>query len=225
MYIIRKFSTMPFQLHHKHCRLFSLAALAHARCAAFVRGDVLRRVLTAWIVLALGCSAIDASAGYNVWTSDYTFTRSELQAGVASRFPRDVRYGELFVVRLSNPQLSLDPANNRIVTRIDARVSSQLFGGPPVDGVLSVSSGLKYDSAARAVRLDRPVVERVDVAGMPQQSANQMSAIGNLVAQQVLTDYALYTFTPEQLQLNGQRFEPGAISITGTGIKVEIRQL
>lgn len=213
---------MPYAIFDRHRRLFAVLCV---RLAATMRSIALRRTLATGIALTLACGAIDARAGYNVWTSDYTFSRGELQTGVASRFPRDIRYGELFVVRLSNPQLSLDPVNNRIITRIDARVSSQLFGGPPVDGVLSVSSGLKYDSASRAVRLDRPVVERVDVAGTPQQTANQMSAIGNLVAQQVLADYALYTFTPDQLQLNGQHFEPGTISVTDTGIKVDIKQL
>jgi hypothetical protein len=131
----------------------------------------------------------------------------------------------MFEVRLSNPRLALDPAGNRIVTTIDARVTSQLFLAAPVNGVLTIDSGLKYDAAARAVRLDRPVVERVDVAGMPASYAQQMNDIGNVVATQILTDYPLYTFKPEELQLNGQRFEPGAITVTADGIKVDIRQL
>jgi hypothetical protein len=184
-----------------------------------------RRVLLAAAAIAFSFGSAGAYAGYNVWTGDYTFSRQELQSGVKTRFPRNLRYLDMFEVRLSNPELALDPAANRIITKVDARVSSPLLLAAPIDGVLTINSGLKYDAAARAVRLDRPVVERVDVAGVPAAYAQQMNEIGNAVAAQVLADYPLYTFKPEELQLNGQRFEPGAITVTADGIKVEIRQL
>lgn len=186
---------------------------------------LLRSALPGALAAALAFGSATAYAGYNVWTGDYTFSRQELQSGIKSRFPRNLRYLEMFDVRLSNPELALDPAKNRIVTKINARVTSQLFFAAPLNGVLTINSGLKYDAAARTVRLDQPVVERVDMDGMPASYAQQMNDIGNVVAAQVLADYPLYTFKPEELQLNGQRFEPGAITVTADGIKVEIRQL
>ena len=200
-------------------RIGHLLMTAAAHCSS--APALLRTGLLA-AALVLGTHA--AHAGYNVWSSDYTFSRQELENGVRSQFPHDVTYMQLVAVRLSNPRLRLDAANNRVITKVDAHVSSQ-FLAAPLDGVITVSSGLKYDAAARAVRLDRPVVEQVDAPGLPAAYAQQMNDIGKATAGQALDNYPLYTFTPEQLQLNGQQFEPGAITVTPDGIKVEIRQL
>jgi hypothetical protein len=172
----------------------------------------------------LACGACAAHAAYNVWTSDYTFTRQELENGVKSRFPQDLQYLQVVQVRLSNPVLSLDPSGNRIITKVKAHVVSP-FLASPVDGTLTISSGLKYDAAAHAVRLDRPVIERVDAPGMPPAYAQLLNDVGKNAAEQALTDYPLYTFKPEELQLNGQQFEPGAITVTAEGLKVEVRPL
>ncbi|HEY4318179.1 MAG TPA: DUF1439 domain-containing protein [Herbaspirillum sp.] len=178
-----------------------------------------------WVLAAtLACGACAAQAGYNVWTSDYTFTRQELENGVKSRFPQDLRYLQVVEVRLGNPELSLDPARNRIVTKVKAHAVSP-FLASPVDGFLTISSGLKYDAAARAVRLDRPIIERVDAPGMPPAYAQLLNDVGKSAAEQALADYPLYTFKPEELQLNGQQFEPGAITVTADGLKVEVRPL
>ncbi|MDB5775670.1 MAG: rane protein [Herbaspirillum sp.] len=182
-------------------------------------------LFAAAIFAALALPGPAAYAGYNVWTSDYTFSARELQTAIQTRFPRDLRYMDLFNVRLSNPQLTLDPAGNRIVTKLDAGVTSLLLAAAPVNGVLTIDSGLKYDAATRTVRLDRPELKQIEVPGMPAAYAQQMRDIGNTVAVQVLDNYPLYTFKPEELQLNGQRFEPGAITVTDAGLKVEIRPL
>jgi hypothetical protein len=175
------------------------------------------------LILAFG-SATTATAGYNVWTSDYTFTKQELENGIKSRFPQNLQYMQIMEVRLSNPALALDQAGNRVITKVNAHVSSP-FLATPVDGLLTISSGLKYDASAHAVRLDRPVLERVDAPGLPAAYVQQLNDIGKTAAAQTLNDYPLYTFKPEELQLNGQQFEPGAITVTGDGIKVEIHPL
>lgn len=180
--------------------------------------------LLTMLVLCAGLTMTNANAGYNVWTSDYTFTRQELENGVKSRFPQDLAYMQVAAVRLSNPALQLDPGNNRIVTKVNAHVTSP-FLSMPLDAVLTVSSGLKYDAVARAVRLDRPVIERVEAPGLPTAYAQQMNDMGKMAVEQALSGYALYTFQPEELQMNGQQFEPGAITVTADGLKVEIRPL
>jgi hypothetical protein len=175
--------------------------------------------------LALGASlacATGAWAGYNVWTGEYTFTRDELQGAVDQRFPTTLRYGQVLDVRLTHPRLVLDEASNRVTTQLDARVSNTLLPAPPLNGTLSLNSGIRYDAARRAVLLDNPSVERVDVTGMPAEYGPQLNAIGNVVAQQVLRDYPLYTFTPEQLRMGGVEVVPGDITVLRDGIKVKI---
>ncbi len=176
------------------------------------------------------CTTLLAVAGsswgaYNIWTNEYTFARQDLQSAIATQFPRKLRYMEIFEVNLSNPRLSLDAQNNRLVTTVDAQIDNQLLLARPVTGTLAISSALKYDAAARAVRLDTPTVDKIDIAGVPAQYAPQLNALGNSAAEQILKDYPIYTFKPEQLEMNGKRFEPGAITVEKDGIKVEIKPL
>lgn len=166
--------------------------------------------------------AVSAWAGYNVWTGDYTFSRQELQDAVDKRFPARLRYAQVLDVQLTHPRLLLDEANNRVTTQMDAQVSNTLLPAPPINGTLSLSSGLRYDPAKRAVLLDNPSVERVQVAGMPAQYGEQLNAIGAVVAQQLLRDYPLYTFKPEELHVAGKDVEPGAITVLADGIKVQV---
>ena len=166
--------------------------------------------------------AASAWAGYNVWTGDYTFSRQELQDAVDKRFPARLRYAQVLDVQLTQPRLLLDEANNRVTTQMDAQVSNTLLPAPPINGTLSLSSGLRYDPAKRAVLLDNPSVERVQVAGMPAQYGEQLNAIGAVVAQQLLRDYPLYTFKPEELHVAGKDVEPGAITVLADGIKVQV---
>ena len=132
---------------------------------------------------------------------------------------------QLFEVTLSNPRLSMNSHSNRVISVVDLQIDNKLLMSKPVNGTLSLSSALKYDAAMRAVRLEQPVVEKIEVNGVPPQFAGQLNAIGNAAAEQILKNYPIYSFKPEQLELNGKRFEPGNITVVDNGIKVEIKPL
>jgi hypothetical protein len=180
------------------------------------------------LAMAAAASSVPATAAlaaFNVWTSQYSFSRQELQGGMTAYFPRELQYLELVNIRLSDPLLKLDGVANRVVTRVNARISSPALLPAPMDGVLVVSSGLKYDAASRSVRLDRPRLERIDVPGVPAPYAAEINAIGNAVAEQFLANYPLHTFLPEELRLDGRLFEPRNITVTDSAIVVDIRLL
>jgi hypothetical protein len=186
----------------------------------------LRRTLTGLLLSAamLG-AAWPSQAAYNVWTSEYTVKQQELQTVIEAQFPRKLRYLQIIELNLSNPRLSLNPASNRLITTVDAQIDNKLLMSRPVTGTLSMSSSLRYDAATHAVRLDAPAVERIDIPGLPAQYASQLNEIGNTAARQVLNNYPIYTFQPDQLEMNGKHVEPGAITILDDGIKVEIKPL
>ena len=81
---------------------------------------------------------------------------------------------------------------------------------------------MKYDSQARAIRLHNPTVDGIEFGALAAPYLHQLNEIGAIVAQRVVKDYPIYTFTPEQLHLNGQMFESGAITVQTDGIAVEI---
>jgi hypothetical protein len=172
--------------------------------------------------LVFAASALGtAHAAYNVWTGEYTFTKAELQSAVDQRFPTTLRYGELVSVQLSHPRLVLDEATNRIATKVDAAMTNTVIPSPPVNGTMTLNSGLRYDATQRAVLLDNPTVQDVQVQGMAQYS-QQLNAIGAVVAEQLLKDYPLHTFKPEELRFNGKDVEPGAITVAPDGIRVQV---
>ncbi len=178
------------------------------------------------IVLAAGgvalCSALPAAAGFNLWTNEYTLSLQELQAALQRKFPYNYRYKLLVDVRLTNPKLRLDATNNRVTTEMDATINNPLMLDQPFNGTLALNSGLRYDSAQRAVLLEKPAVERFDVEGMPAQYSRKMNKIGSVLAEELLHGYPLYTFKPDQLRFRGLDFEPGTITVLSDGISVQV---
>ena len=165
-----------------------------------------------------------ANAGYNVWTNDYTLPLADLQTAIERKFPARLRYAEVFEVYLSNPRLTLNVTENRVITLMNLKVISNLLLAAPLTGTLALSSRLKYDPSGRAIRLDAPSVDRINVDGFAAQYAQQLNAIGAVVAQQVLNDYPIYTFKPGELRLGGKTFEPGTITVQSDSIVVQVKE-
>jgi hypothetical protein len=174
--------------------------------------------------MAMAIAAVLVACMPTGWTGDgYTFSRSQMQEALARKFPFQRRFLGFFDVTLSNPQVSLDPARNRIAIQADARVESGLFR-EPLTGPLAVSSGLHYDAPTRSIRLDQPSVDRFDLQNVPGGVGPQISAIGSLIAGQLLNDYAVYTFKPEQLKVAGIAVEPGTITVLPEGVHVQAKR-
>ncbi|WP_240756019.1 twin-arginine translocation signal domain-containing protein [Pandoraea sp. XY-2] len=136
------------------------------------RRDALRLTAAGLLGLALAPLMRPANAAYNIWTGEYTMTRQDIEAAVGKRFPTTLNYGQLLSVELTHPKIGFNPQANRVITQIDAQLQNVLLQGQPLAGVLSLSSALKYDPVKRAVLLDNPNVERVNVNGMPRHTTN-----------------------------------------------------
>lgn len=192
------------------------------------RRKLIRAMLTTAITATAAVAGMTvtptASAGYNVWTNDYTLPLIDLQRAIERKFPTRLRYAEVFEVYLSNPRLTLNVAENRIITLVNLKVVSNLLLPTPLTGTLALSSRLKYDPLARAILLDAPSVDRINVDGVGAQYSQQLNAIGAVVAQQVLNDYPIYTFKPEELRLGGKTFEPGTITMQSDSIVVQVKE-
>lgn len=164
-----------------------------------------------------------AWAGLNFWTGEYTASQSELQAMIASQFPRSQRYAEFVRVTLSDPQLGLNAAANRAAVTARVSIESPLLGAGPVDGIVSLSSSLRYDAAARALRMEQPKVERVELQGVSGGDAERLQQIGGLIAQELLQGQVLRTFTAEELSFGSKTYEIGDITVLTDGIKVQLK--
>ncbi|MDM0028534.1 DUF1439 domain-containing protein [Variovorax saccharolyticus] len=182
-----------------------------------------RRLLGALLGGAALSAPLAALAGFNFFTSEYTASRDELQAQVAKRFPVQQRYAEIFTVSLRDPQLSLDARNNRAAITAVLTIASPLLKPSSVEGLVSVSSALKYDAAARALRLDRPQADRIELQGLSGRDAERLQQIGAVVAQELLRDQPLRTFKPEELTVGRKTYEIGDITVQDDGITVALK--
>jgi hypothetical protein len=151
----------------------------------------------------------------------YTFSQQQVQDAVQRKFPYQRTVSQVLDVALTNPVVGLRPDANRVSVRIDARLASP-FMPQPVSGVLTLSSQLEYDAASRSVVLKSPSVDNVTVSGDAQAYSQQINQAAALLATQLLTNYPVYTFKPEQLQFAGVNYEPGTITVLTNGIRVQI---
>jgi len=180
-----------------------------------------RRLVGATLLAAVLPASAPAFAGFNFFTNEYTASRVELQAQIVKHFPVAQRYAELFTVGL--PQLSLDARGNRATVTAVLSIASPLLRSSPMEGIVSVSSALKYDAATRSLRLDQPKAERLELQGVGGRDAERVQQIGALVAQELLRDQVLRSFTAEELTVGRKTYEIGDITVVDDGIKVQLR--
>ncbi|TKC91728.1 DUF1439 domain-containing protein [Trinickia terrae] len=191
--------------------------MIHAK-APTRRRFLLAACAAASITVSLGACA---TATFPFIPDHYTFSREQAQEAVQRKFPFQRTVSQVFDVTLSNPVVGLLPETNRVSVRVDAHFASP-FLRQPVAGSFTLSSQLAYDSASRSVVLKEPSVDSVNVDGDSRAYAQQISAAAGLLATQLLTNYPIYTFKPEQLQFAGVNYEPGTITILTNGIRVQI---
>ncbi|RQT80088.1 DUF1439 domain-containing protein [Burkholderia cepacia] len=151
----------------------------------------------------------------------YTFSRGDVQKAVARKFPYQKTVAQVVDVSLANPAVNLLPDQNRVAVQLDAHFASP-FLRAPVSGKFTVSGQLAYDAPSHSVVLKSPAVDSLALDGDAQMYAQQVGAAAGLLATQLLTNYPIYTFKPEQLQFAGVNYEPGTITILTNGIRVAI---
>jgi hypothetical protein len=176
-----------------------------------------------------GCSALGitvsltacATPTFPFIPSHYTFSQQQVQDAVQRKFPYQRTVSQVFEVALTNPAVGFLPDTNRVSVKLDARFASP-FMPQPVSGIFTLSSELAYDAASKSVVLKSPNVDNVSVSGQAQAYTEQINAAAAALATQLLTNYPIYTFKPEQLQFAGVNYEPGTITILTNGIRVQI---
>jgi hypothetical protein len=192
------------------------------RPAAPTRRRFLLAALTGCTALGISVSLVAcATPTFPFIPSHYTFSQQQVQEAVQRKFPYQRTVSQVFEVALTNPVVGFLPDANRVSVKLDARLASP-FIQRPVDGVFTLSSELAYDAASKSVVLRSPSVDSVSVTGQAQAYSQQINAAAAALATQLLTNYPIYTFKPEQLQFAGVNYEPGTITILTDGIRVEI---
>lgn len=144
---------------------------------------------------------------------------TRIQQSLERRFPFNNRYLELFDIRVTNPRVSMLPDSNRVLARMDTSIAPP-FLQRSWTGNLAISGELRIDPSRSAVVLGDPRVESFDVDGLDTLYANRITRIGSLLAEEMLADYPLYTFHPEDLRVAGRSYYPARITTRGDALVV-----
>lgn len=170
------------------------------------------------LVIVLSTLLLGSCAGL-LGPRSVDISMAQLQDAMNRKFPFNSRVLELFNINLTNPRLAMQPETNRIVTMMDASVAPP-FTNKSWTGNFTLSGRLAIDPAQRAVVLADPRMENFVLNGIGGPYAAQINKVGALLAEQLLKDMPLYTFSPEDFRYGGASFVPSQIATKASGLVV-----
>ena len=145
----------------------------------------------------------------------------KLQAGLERRFPLDSRMLDMLNVRLSRPQLALQPELDRVALALDASVSPP-FMSQSWNGSLAFSGRLYVDPGRSAVMMAEPRVERLDFGAGSGLAERHVAGVANGMIGMLAREFPVYSFKLEDLRYAGVQFVPTRIRTTQRGLLVTL---
>lgn len=183
-----------------------------------------RRRACSW---ALAAAA--ALAGCAALPQQITLSEAELQAQLARRFPVQRSVLELIDLQLSDPQLRLDAASNRLSTELTLRALERRGSGRSLQGRLALDYGLRWEPADASVRLVDPRVAGLQFEQLPEGWARRAELLQRMaapLAERLLDDLVLYRVPDQRLRaLRAAGLQPGELKLTPAGLQISIEPL
>ena len=177
-----------------------------------------RPLLKSTAAAFIACGAL-ASCSTLIGPRDVNVSLAKMQQGLERRFPIDKRVLSVLDVKLTHPQLSLQPERERVALSIDASVAPP-FIRQNWRGNLAMSGRLVLDPQRNAVYLSEASVDKVSIDGMDESQQRQFAKVASLVADQLMHETPIYTFKPDELRYAGVQFVPTHLRTTGNGLTV-----
>lgn len=116
----------------------------------------------------------------------YRFSEQQLQEKLNSKLPFSRRYLLIFEVTLDKPRISLVDGSDRIAAGLDIILNIHVSNSAtPLGGTVDVSGKLAYDSGKGEFFLTDPVIEKLEVQGIPEKYTKKAS----IVIAQALGDF------------------------------------
>jgi hypothetical protein len=171
---------------------------------------------TTLLCALLVCGLLTACASM-VGPRTVAVPQERLQRSLDQRFPLNQRVLAVFDLQLSQPQLRMLPADDRVELALAATLSSPLMKNS-TRGRLLLSGRLLLDVTRNAVYLADARVDRFSVDGLDDARQRQLAAVATTLADRVVRDLPLYSFRPEELRYAGVQFVPGDLRVTATGL-------
>lgn len=157
-------------------------------------GSSRRRSLTALLLLAASL------AGCAAWLGPRTIVISdaELSQRLATRFPLERRWLELFELRMSNPRVSSDARSGRLRVEVDIGVGQRLIDHHLAARLL-VSVRPRYEAGDHSIRITDVSVDARQIDGAAASMLGGAAPWVSALLAQVLEDRTIYRLNASQL--------------------------
>jgi hypothetical protein len=169
-------------------------------------------------LLAAGCAGVFAPRSIDI-------EQSRIEQAMARSFSFDARWLGLVDLSAQAPRLRLLPERDRIAADLAVSGGGRLFA-QPLEGAISVESGLRYEPSDASLRLVDVRVERFAFSGLPELGVVRADRLAALVAEQALDGLVLYTLSEaQQEKLKSRGVRPGAVHVTPRGLSIALEPL
>ena len=150
---------------------------------------------------------VAATIAWFVWGQRYTlvFTQQQLEEKLFQKFPFEKNYFHIVGLRFEKPVLRLQERSNRltfgcdVITNLTVELKDQAIPGH-VRGSATISGLIRYEPEQAEFYLDEPVVETIDVRGIPAKWDEKLRAAAAMAAREFLSKAPIYRLKPTDVK-------------------------
>jgi len=169
----------------------------------------------ALVLGTLGCAGLGGPRTVSV-------SESELTLLLARQFPLERKVLEVIDLQVTNPQLHLLPATNRVGTELDVSALDRLFG-TRAQGHLALDYALRFEPSDHTIRMSQVRVRDLRLESGSNNLHGAAQRIGTLVAEEMLENRTLYKMKPNQAdQMERLNLVAGPVLVTSQGIQMTV---
>jgi hypothetical protein len=176
-----------------------------------LNGAMTKKLFLMILVLAISACA-------EILPKEHLIPKEQLVGTLQKHFPIHQQKGP-FSITIDEPQLNLGSNQNRLGINGHFSARAAMLG---VEGNLTISSKLKYNSAQRAIFL-----QEVSLDSLSLKHGNNIPEILRAEINHMMNDYAannpVYVFKPDELKILGVELEVEDIAIVPEGIVLKLR--
>lgn len=147
--------------------------------------NTMKRVAFVVVIILM---ALMAGAYYYFSGKEYVVRLSEadIQRKLEEKLPLTKTYLFIIQVTLNNPRVHLENGSKRVNAGLDVIFNITLNNHPkPIGGTVDVSAGILYLAEKGQFFLTSPIVEKLEVQGIPQQYTDK----ANMALTKALAEY------------------------------------
>ena len=179
-----------------------------------------RSILFVTLLLVLlspvGCNGINTRY-------DYIITQKQIDDALKAKFPVTKNHLLLFRVTFSNPHVALLPDSNRIEIGLDAELNIKLPSeSKKLSGTIVVSSGIGYKNDSKQFVLSSPVIDKLEIQGIPQQHIDKVTEFASNAAREYLQEFPIYTLTDKDAKTSLAKILLKDVQVKSSEIHVTI---